>query len=248
MPRYKLILEYDGGPFVGWQHQENGASVQDVVEEAIVQFCGERATIYAAGRTDAGVHALGQVVHFDLEKEARPDKIRDALNYYLKPNPVSVLIAERVAPDFHARFGAVKRYYLYRIAARRSPPTLEHGHVWHVPVPLELEAMHKAAQELVGKHDFTTFRAAPCQAKSPVKTLFRFGVTRAGDEIHFNVSARSFLQHQVRSMVGTLKLVGEGKRTTRDVKDALEACDRTACGPVAPPEGLYLVRVEYEES
>lgn len=246
MPRYKLTLEYDGGPFVGWQHQENGPSVQDAVENAVAAFCNERVTIYAAGRTDAGVHALGQVVHFDIQKQARPDKIRDGLNYHLKPSPVTVIDAEIAAPDFHARFHAVKRHYLFRIAARRSPPTLTRGYVWHVPVKLNVDAMHEAAQELVGEHDFSTFRAAQCQAKSPVKTFYHFNVSRIADEIHLNICARSFLQHQVRSMAGTLKLVGEGKWTRRDLLDALKARDRIACGPVAPPDGLYLVKVDYE--
>ena len=246
MPRYKLTLEYDGGPFVGMQHQDNGPSIQDAVENAIAAFCDERVRIYAAGRTDSGVHALGQVIHFDLQKEALPDKVRDGLNYHLKPDPIAVIDAEIAAPNFHARFHAVKRHYLFRIAARRPPPILTRGYVWHVPVKLDVDAMHAAAQEWVGEHDFSTFRAAQCQAKSPVKTLYRFDVSRVDDEIHLNICARSFLQHQVRSMAGTLKLVGEGKWTRRDLLDALKARDRTACGPVAPPDGLYLVKADYE--
>jgi tRNA pseudouridine38-40 synthase len=243
--RYRLTLEYDGGPFVGWQRQDNGPSVQGALEEAIFLLCGETVTVTGAGRTDAGVHALGQVAHFDLVKEFAADKVRDALNHHLKPRPVAVLDAAVAADDFHARFSATGRHYLYRILCRRAPPALEAGHVWHVVRGLDAEAMHAAAQALVGSHDFTTFRAAECQAKSPVKTLDRLDVARVGEEVHVNASARSFLHHQVRSMVGSLKLVGHGKWAPRDVADALTACDRRECGPVAPPEGLYLTRVDY---
>ncbi len=198
-----------------------------------------------AGRTDAGVHALGQVAHFDLVKEFAPDKVRDALNHFLRPAPVAVLEAAVAAPDFHARFSAAARRYLYRILCRRSPPTLERGRVWHVVRDLDAEAMHGAAQALVGQHDFTTFRAAECQAKSPVRTLDRLDVARVGDEVHINAAARSFLHNQVRSIVGSLKLVGEGKWSRRDLAAALAARDRAECGPVAPPDGLYLLRVDY---
>ena len=243
--RYRLTLEYDGGPFVGWQRQDNGPSVQGALEEAIEKLSGARVTVTGAGRTDAGVHALAQVAHFDLEKEFVTDKIRDGLNHFLRPTPVVVLDAAIAADDFHARFSATGRHYLYRILNRRSPPALNNGHVWHVTVPLDAAAMHEAAQTLVGHHDFTTFRAAECQAQSPVKTLDRLDVFQRGDEIHIEASARSFLHHQIRSFTGTLKLAGEGKWTARDVADALAARDRGRCGPVAPPDGLYLVRVDY---
>jgi tRNA pseudouridine38-40 synthase len=245
MPRYRLTLEYDGSPFVGWQRQDNGASVQGALEDAIEKLSGERVTVTGAGRTDAGVHALGQVAHFDLVKQFEPGKVRDALNYYLRPNPVVVLDSEAVDGEFHARFSATARHYLFRILNRRSPPALEEGRVWHISPKLDAEAMHAAAQFLVGQHDFTTFRAAECQAQTPVKTLDRLDVSRRADEIHIEASARSFLHHQIRSFAGTLKLVGEGKWTPRDVADALAAKDRARCGPVSPPDGLYLVRVDY---
>ena len=245
MPRYRLTLEYDGAPFVGWQRQDNGPSVQGALEDAIEKLSGERVTVTGSGRTDAGVHALGQVAHFDLVKTFEPGKVRDALNYHLRPNPVVVLDADAVDSEFHARFSARSRHYLFRILNRRSPPALETGKVWHVSHKLDAEAMHAAAQVFVGQHDFTTFRAAECQAQSPVKTLDRLDVSRRADEIHIEASARSFLHHQIRSFAGTLKLVGEGKWTPRDVADALAAKDRTRCGPVSPPDGLYLVRVDY---
>jgi tRNA pseudouridine38-40 synthase len=245
MPRYRLLLEYDGGPFAGWQRQENGPSVQAAVEEAIFELSGERVTVTGAGRTDAGVHARGQVAHFDLERGFTPETVRDALNAHLRPLPVAVIEADPAAPDFHARFSAVARHYAYRILNRRAPPALELGHVWHVAQALDAEAMHGAAQTLIGQHDFTTFRSTMCQAKSPVKTLDKLDVQRRGDEIVMYARARSFLHNQVRSMVGTLKLVGEGKWTAKDVKRALEARDRAACGPVAPPDGLTLMQVDY---
>ncbi len=245
MPRYKLIIEYDGTPFVGWQAQNSGASVQGVLADAIAAFAGERVAVSGAGRTDAGVHALGQVAHLDLDRDWDNDTVRDAINFHLRPQPVAVLSAERVAADFDARFSARKRYYLYRIVNRRADLTLDHNRVWRVPRPLDAAAMHEAAQLLVGRHDFTTFRAAECQAKSPVKTLDRLDVTRDGDEVHIAASARSFLHHQVRSMVGSLVHVGDGKWRAADLANALAARDRSACGQVAPPHGLYLVRVEY---
>jgi tRNA pseudouridine38-40 synthase len=245
MPRYRITLEYDGSPFVGWQRQDNGASVQGALEAAIEKLSGERITVTGAGRTDAGVHALGQVAHFDLEKTFEAGKVRDALNHYLRPDPVAVLESSVADGEFHARFSATARHYLFRILNRRSPPALEEGRVWHVSPKLDAEAMHAAAQFLVGQHDFTTFRAAECQAQSPVKTLDRLDVSRRADEIHIEASARSFLHHQIRSFAGTLKLVGEGKWTPRDVADALAAKDRARCGPVSPPDGLYLVRVDY---
>lgn len=245
MTRYRLLVEYDGGPFVGWQRQDNGASVQGALEDAIAKLSGARVTVTGAGRTDAGVHAYGQVAHFELEKHFEPGKVRDALNHYLRPAPVVVLDAAVVDGEFHARFSATARHYLYRILNRRSPPALDDGRVWHVSPWLDAEAMHHAAQALVGQHDFTTFRAAECQAQSPVKTLDRLDVSRRGEEIYIEASARSFLHHQIRSFAGTLKLVGEGKWQPRDVAKALAAKDRAACGPVAPPDGLYLVRVDY---
>ena len=245
MPRYRLTLEYDGGPFVGWQRQDNGPSVQGTLEAAITSFSGETVTVIGAGRTDAGVHALGQVAHFDLVKEFAPDKVRDALNHFVRPAPIAVLAAEVADPQFHARFSAKARHYLYRIICRRAPLTLDRGHAWHVPHELDADAMHAAAQALVGQHDFTTFRASECQAQSPVKTLDKISVRRALDEIDIEVSARSFLHHQVRSMAGSLKLVGDGKWRVRDIADVLKARDRSRCGTVAPPDGLFFVRVDY---
>jgi tRNA pseudouridine38-40 synthase len=246
MPRYKLTIEYDGRPFVGWQVQDNGPSVQGVLAAAIAAFCGEEARVQGAGRTDAGVHALGQVGHVDLAKDWDEDTVRDALNAHLRPHPVAVLKAERVADTFDARFSAIRRHYRYRIISRRADLTLERGLAWRIGKPLDGAAMHAAAQRLVGRHDFTTFRHAECQAKSPVKTLDRLDVERSEDEIDVTASARSFLHTQVRSMVGALALVGEGRWTADDVSIALEKCDRTACAPVAPPDGLYLTRVDYE--
>lgn len=245
MTRYRLTIEYDGGPFTGWQSQAGGTSVQDALEHAVAVINGQPAMVYGAGRTDAGVHALGQVAHVDLVKDWDPFKLRNALNGNLRPHPVSVLEAEAVADDFHARFSATRRYYLFRILNRRSPPALDRGKVWWLPVDLDADAMHEAAQALVGKHDFTTFRAAQCQANSPVKTLDRLDVARYGELIEIRADARSFLHNQVRSMVGSLRNVGEGKWSPRDMKRALEAKDRAACGPVAPPEGLYLLRIDY---
>ncbi|MEQ9519369.1 MAG: tRNA pseudouridine(38-40) synthase TruA [Parvibaculum sp.] len=248
MPRYKLTVEYDGGPFNGWQSQADGGAVQDALNRAITAYCKEEPTIFAAGRTDAGVHALGQVAHVDLERGDRADKVRDAINYHLKPHPVSVTDAEIVPDTFHARFGATKRHYLYRIINRRAPLTLDRGQAWAVSVPLDADAMHHAAQALVGHHDFTTFRSVQCQAKSPVRTMDTVRVSRYGDEIEIVCEARSFLHNQVRSIVGTLKMVGEGKWAKRDVERALKAVDRSKCGPVAPPDGLYLTDVDYEDA
>ena len=245
MPRYKLILEYDGTPFVGWQMQENGPSVQGALARAIETFSGEVVVPRGAGRTDAGVHALGQTAHMDLVKDWQPDKIRDALNAQLRPDPISVLACERAREDFDARFSAVARHYLYRIIDRRAPLALERMRAWGVFRPLDAEAMHQAAQALIGNHDFTTFRSTECQAKSPVKTLGRLDVSRHGEIIRIDASARSFLHNQVRSMVGSLKLVGEGRWRADELRAALEARDRGACGAVAPPQGLYLVKVDY---
>lgn len=245
MHRYKLHLEYDGTPFVGWQMQENRPSVQSCLIEAVKAFSGEDVIPRGAGRTDAGVHALGQVSHFDLAKDWEPDKVRDALNAQLRPDPISVLNCERAAEDFDARFSAKARHYLYRIVDRRAPLALERNRAWGVFRPLDAEAMHEAARTLIGNHDFTTFRSTECQADSPEKTLDKLEVSRHGEIIRVEASARSFLHNQVRSMVGSLKLVGEGRWTARDLAAALAARDRARCGPVAPAHGLYLVRVDY---
>jgi tRNA pseudouridine38-40 synthase len=245
MPRYKLIIEYDGTPFNGWQLQANQLTVQGVLEKAVALINGEEAVVHGAGRTDAGVHAAEQAAHVDLRKSWEPRVLRNAINGNVRPHPVSVLAAEEVAQDFHARFSATKRHYLYRILNRPAPPALDRNKVWWIPTEIDAEAMHEAAQLLIGKHDFTTFRAASCQAKSPDKTLDRLDVMRFGEAVEIRASARSFLHHQVRSMAGTLKLVGEGKWRARDVKTALEARDRSRCGPVAPPEGLFLLKVDY---
>ena len=247
MPRYRISIEYDGTPFLGWQVQSVGdPTVQGALQEAIRRFSGETVPLRGAGRTDAGVHALGQVAHFDLEREWDPYRIREAINFHLRPAPIVVLSCEVAPAAFDARFSAVGRHYLYRMLARRAPPALDRNRVWWLTVPLDAGAMHQAAQALVGRHDFTTFRAVACQARSPVKTLDRLEVSRYGEEIQVRASARSFLHHQVRSMVGSLKLVGEGKWTALQLGEALEARDRKACGPVAPAAGLYLVRVDYE--
>ncbi|MBL4759083.1 MAG: tRNA pseudouridine(38-40) synthase TruA [Rhizobiales bacterium] len=246
MPRYKLTIEYDGGPYVGWQKQNNGASVQQHLAEAASAFSGEDVTVYGAGRTDAGVHARGQVAHVDFASAREPETIRDAINFYLKPEPIAVLHVEAVADEFEARFGAIRRRYLYRIINRRSPLALEAGLAWRVPVPLDVVAMAAGAKHLLGKHDFTTFRSVVCQAKSPVKNLDRLDVERHGNEILIHAEARSFMHHQVRSIVGSLKCVGAGKWQPDDMRKALEACDRAACGPVAPADGLYFAGVDYQ--
>ncbi len=245
MPRYKLTLEYDGTPFAGWQKQANGPSVQDELCRAIHGFCGETATPRGAGRTDAGVHARGQVAHLDLVRDWPPETVRDALNFHLRPAPIVVLDCAHAPADFDARFSARTRHYLYRILTRRAPPCLDRDRVWHVPVALDPAAMAEGARRLTGRHDFTTFRAAQCQAKSPLRTLDSLTVERYADEVQIRASARSFLHHQVRSMAGTLKLVGEGKWQPDDVRRALEARDRAACGPVAPAHGLYFMKVDY---
>lgn len=246
MTRWKLTVEYDGGPFVGWQRQDNGPSVQQALEEAVFGFAQERRTVQGAGRTDAGVHALGQVAHVDIDKAADGDTVRDALNHHLGDAPIAVLQAEAVGDDFHARFSAMGRAYRYRILNRRAPPALQAGRVWHVGRRLDADAMRAAAAPLIGRHDFSSFRAAECQADSPVKTLDRLDVERDGDEIALIVEARSFLHHQVRNFAGTLKRVGEGAWTPDDVARILGARDRRAAGPTAPAHGLYLTRVAYE--
>ncbi len=246
MPRYKLTIEYDGGPYNGFQAQADQPTVQGSLERAVQAFCGQDVRIAAAGRTDTGVHATGQVIQLDLEKDWPADTVRNALNAHLRPEPIVVLDAEVAPADWHARFSATGRRYRYRILNRASPPGLEQGHVWHVKAPLDAEAMHAAAQALLGLHDFTTFRDAACQAKSPVKTLDVVSVTRAGDEVDLVFEARSFLHRQVRSMTGSIAEVGLGRWTAEDLKAALDAADRTRCGQVAPSDGLYLTGVSYD--
>ena len=245
MPRYKLTIEYDGRPFHGWQRQKDGPSVQSALEEAIMAFSGETLTVQGAGRTDAGVHAVGQVAHIDLEKDVSLESLQNGINFHLRPKSVAIVRAEQVSDDFHARFSAVGRQYQYRIINRRAPLVLEAGRAWNLQGLIEAEVMHEAAQRLIGKHDFTSFRSAACQAESPVKTLDLITVIRKGDEICVTVKARSFLHHQVRNIVGTLKLVGEHKWPIEKVEEALEAKSRAAAGPTAPADGLYLIKVDY---
>lgn len=248
MPRYRITVEYDGAPFVGWQVQANGLSVAGALATALERLTGTCIAVHGAGRTDAGVHAFAQVAHFDLDTSWDPLRLREGLNACVRPHPIAVLDATEAEESFHARYSASARHYLYRIVNRRAPPAIERGRAWHVNQPLEHEAMQEGARHLLGRHDFTTFRSIECQSASPVKTLDRLAVARSGDLIEIEASARSFLHHQVRSMVGSLKLVGEGKWRPLDMKRALEASDRAACGPVAPPHGLYLARVDYPDS
>ncbi|MEN8236265.1 MAG: tRNA pseudouridine(38-40) synthase TruA [Pseudomonadota bacterium] len=245
MARYKLTLEYDGTPFVGWQVQDSGLSVQEVLETAIKRLCGCSVRAHCAGRTDAGVHATGQVAHCDLPKDYPAHQVQNALNYHMKPHPVAVTHAEIVSDDFHARFSAIERRYLYRIIIRTAPLVLERNRAWRINHDLDARAMHDAAQILLGQHDFSTFRAQACQAKSPIKTLDQLDVTQIDNQIEFKVRARSFLHHQVRNIVGSLKLVGEGKWIKQDLQKALDACDRRKGGPTVPAKGLYLTAVIY---
>jgi tRNA pseudouridine38-40 synthase len=245
MPRYKIIVEYDGTPFAGWQIQANGPSVQGELARAIEGLSSEQVVPKGAGRTDAGVHSRGQVAHFDLKRNYPPQTVRDALNFHLRPAPIAVRACEIVTEAFDARFSAKARHYLYRIVNRRAGLALDRDRAWKVSVQLDAAAMHEAAQHLIGRHDFTTFRSAQCQAKSPLRTLDRLEVARDGENIFISASARSFLHHQVRSMAGSLKLVGEGKWQPEDLRRVLESRDRTACGPVAPACGLYLMKVDY---
>ena len=245
MTRWRLTIEYDGGPFMGWQRQEHGPSVQQTLEEAIARMTGEPAAFTAAGRTDAGVHALAMPAHVDVAKSLTPHRLREGLNALVRPWPISVLEVATVADDWHARFSCLGRRYRYRILNRRAPPALDGGRVWHVAVPLLVEAMQEGAAMLVGRHDFTTFRSVQCQSESPVKTLDSLEVGKVGEEIHIHAAARSFLHHQVRSMVGCLALVGRGQWEPRDIRNALEARDRSALGLNAPPHGLYFVEALY---
>jgi tRNA pseudouridine38-40 synthase len=245
--RWRLTVEYDGGPFMGWQRQDHGPSVQQALEEALARMTGERAAFTAAGRTDAGVHALAMPVHVDIARVLTPHRLREGLNALVRPQPVAVLDARPVADDWHARFSCTGRRYLYRILNRRAPAALDPGRVWHIAVPLDVKAMREAAAMLVGRHDFTTFRSAHCQSDSPVKTLDRLDAEREGQEIRIEAAARSFLHHQVRSMVGCLALVGRGQWTPADMRKALEARDRAALGFNAPPHGLYFVDAVYPD-
>jgi tRNA pseudouridine38-40 synthase len=245
--RWRLTVEYDGGPFMGWQRQDHGPSVQQALEEALARMTGERAAFTAAGRTDAGVHALAMPVHVDIARVLTPHRLREGLNALVRPQPVAVLDARPVADDWHARFSCTGRRYLYRILNRRAPAALDPGRVWHIAVPLDVKAMREAAAMLVGRHDFTTFRSAHCQSDSPVKTLDRLDAEREGQEIRIEAAARSFLHHQVRSIVGCLALVGRGQWTPADMRKALEARDRAALGFNAPPHGLYFVDAVYPD-
>ena len=245
MTRFALTVEYDGRPFMGWQYQDHGPSVQQAIEDALHGITGEDALVHAAGRTDAGVHALGMRAHTEIEKNIAPFRLMEALNAHLRNVPVAILACKAVADDWHARFSCIARHYVYRIVNRRAPLTFDKGLKWRVPADLDAAAMHEAAQILVGLHDFTTFRSAHCQSASPLKTLDRLDVVREGDEISVHASARSFLHHQVRSMVGCLSMVGRGQWSAEDLHDALEAKDRAALGLNAPPDGLYFVRADY---
>ena len=245
MTRWRLTIEYDGEPFFGWQRQADGPTVQQVLEEALHRMTGERASFTAAGRTDTGVHALAMPTHVDVTRSLTPHRLREGLNALVRPHPVSIIDVEEVADEWHARFSCLGRRYRYRILTRRAPPALDHGRVWHIPVPLNVAAMSEGAAHLIGRHDFTTFRSAQCQSDSPVKTLDRLDVVQAGEEIHVSAAARSFLHHQVRSMVGCLAMVGRGQWSPDDMRKALEARDRAALGLNAPPQGLYFVEAVY---
>jgi tRNA pseudouridine38-40 synthase len=246
--RWRLTVEYDGGPFMGWQRQEHGPSVQQTLEEALQRMTGERAVFTAAGRTDAGVHALAMTAHVDVDRELTRHRLREGLNALVRPHPISVLEVDQVSDDWHARFSCVGRRYLYRILNRRAPPALYASRVWHVAVPLDVDAMREGARHLIGRHDFTTFRSAQCQSDSPVKTLDGLEVHKPGEEIHITAAARSFLHHQVRSMVGCLAMVGRGQWQPEDIRKALDARNRAALGFNAPPQGLYFVEAIYPES
>jgi tRNA pseudouridine38-40 synthase len=248
MPRYLLILEYDGTPFAGFQAQADQPSVQGRLEEAIFKFTGEKARIHVAGRTDAGVHALGQAAHFDIAKDFSPAVVRDALNAHLVPDPISVIEAREVDPEFHVRFSAKGRRYLYRVIDRKPPPVIDRNRAWWVKTSLNVEAMREASKVLLGHHDFTTFRDSHCQAKSPMRTLDEIEIERLGEDVRFRFSAQSFLHRQVRSMVGTLVQVGTDRWTAAHVEQALRARDRARCGPTAPAHGLYFLGVVYQEN
>ena len=245
MTRWRLTVEYDGGPFMGWQRQNQAPTIQLALEDAIAKMTGERATVHGAGRTDAGVHALAMEAHADIAKPLTATRLREGLNALVRPAPVTVLAAHPVADDWHARFSCTGRRYLYRLLDRRPPPAVDRGRVWHVPVPLDVARMSEGAAHLVGLHDFTTFRSAHCQSASPVKTLAALTVERVAEEVHVRAAARSFLHHQVRSMVGCLMMVGRGQWSADDIARARDARDRAALGLNAPPEGLYFVEATY---
>jgi tRNA pseudouridine38-40 synthase len=245
LTRFKLTVEYDGRPFMGWQRQPHGPSVQQAIEDTVLAVLGETVTVHAAGRTDAGVHGFAMVAHLDIERAITPFRLMEALNARLRPNPVAILACETAADDFHARFSCLARHYEYRIVNRRAPLTVDNGLAWRLSPTLDAAAMHEAAQQLVGHHDFTTFRSVHCQSASPVKTLDRLDIHRDGDRVIVQASARSFLHHQVRSMVGCLSLVGQGKWSAADLKSALDARNRTALGLNAPPDGLYFMQADY---
>jgi len=245
MPRFKLTIEYDGTDYVGWQRQANGPSIQEALEDAVRGYCQVSALVQGAGRTDAGVHARGQVAHVDIPRDDPPEVVLKALNAHLRRHPIAILAAEKVDTDFHARFSAIERGYIYRILTRRAPPAIEANLVWWIPTHLDAARMHDAAQELVGRHDFTSFRAAACQADSPVKTVDEITVTREDDMVLVKARARSFLHHQVRNIVGSLRFVGDGRWTRQDIATARDARDRSAAGPTAPASGLFLMHVKY---
>ena len=247
MPRYRLVLEFDGGPYCGWQIQANGPSVQAAIEAAADAMAVREGPAVAAGRTDAGVHAMALTVHLDLAQALLAERVMSGLNHHLRPQPICVVEASEALPGFNARFDATARHYLYRILNRRAPPALERGRIWHVAKPLDAERMQAAAETLVGKHDFTSYRDSACQASSPIKTLDRLSVSRSGPLIEVRASARSFLHHQVRNMVGTLKEIGDGRAQVDFASRALAARDRSAAGPTAPPDGLYFVRADYPD-
>ena len=246
MKRHKIKIEYDATPFIGWQRQENGQSIQGAIEDSIKNIFGETITIFGAGRTDAGVHAMGQVAHFDINnKELEPFVIKNALNDHLRPFPIAILDVDEVDNQFHARFNALQRKYLYRIVNRKSPLTIEKGRAWHVHKDIEVDPMKECISLIEGKHDFTTFRSAHCQSDSPIKTIDSLKITKSDENIYFGFSAKSFLHHQVRSIVGSLKLVGEQSWSVNDFSDALSSKERSRCGAVAPPDGLYFMEVKY---
>ena len=246
MMRYKLVIEYDGSPFVGWQKQENGLSVQEVIENAILSLSQEQVTVFGAGRTDTGVHAMGQVGHFDIsKKELDTQTVFNGLNHHLRPYPISILAVDIVSEEFHSRFDAKQRKYLYRIINRNSPLTIEKGRAWHVFKNLDVDQMVECISLIEGKRDFTTFRSAHCQAESPIKTMESVKINSTNEEVILGFTARSFLHHQVRSLVGSLKLVGEGTWSVEDFRNAVDSKDRSKCGALAPPEGLYLMEVTY---
>lgn len=245
MTRWRLTIEYDGGPFMGWQRQKHGASVQQTLEDALHRMTGEQVTFTAAGRTDAGVHAIAMATHVDVMKSLTPHRLREGLNALVRPLPISLLDVAEVRADWHARFSCVGRRYLYRILNRRAPPAIDVGRIWHIPVPLDVDAMQAGASHLIGRKDFTTFRSVHCQSESPIKTLDQLKISRVGEEIHVAAAARSFLHHQVRSMVGCLAMVGRGQWQPNDIRKALEARDRGALGFNAPPHGLYFLEAVY---